>query len=117
MSETKRNPREKVLAESRRVKVHLRSGRWEETWADVYGSLAIHRGVDGDKGWTVTHIPTGYVVVGRYRSKADARAAMEKLRRFSWERFSTVKGLLRWKDYAASKRVVNRLRKASEARS
>jgi hypothetical protein len=59
--------------------------------AIVRDNLALHPSEDaGDKGWTITHAPTGAAVV-RLRTGQAARRAMRELRVFDWS-FTRMRG-------------------------
>jgi len=53
-------------------------GREVEADISEVGLIAMHAPLTGGKGWTLTHIPTGMLLL-RTRLKGEARAARAKL--------------------------------------
>jgi hypothetical protein len=49
--------------------------------ATLSGRLALHRSISG-KGWTITHVPSGFAVRNRMRRKKDAEDLMLRLEEF-----------------------------------
>lgn len=85
--------------------------------AIVRGQLALHRSVDTSRAgmWTITHVPTGTVVL-HFRSCRIARRAMRELQIFNW-RFTRLRGAA-FRAFAASVRAtVTALREADNWRT
>jgi hypothetical protein len=55
-----------------------------EILADCTRYLAVHKSIDNDKKWVVTHIPTGLGIYNDFKCKKKALAAMEYLLKYDW---------------------------------
>jgi hypothetical protein len=70
------------------------------TEADVYGDLAVHEGIGRDRGWTVTHVPTGQSI-HKGLTRLQATSLVEELVKVNWA--STDRSLLSQRNSQAAR--------------